>query len=180
MADLLHHYHGTASFLRHLRTLLTQIEDFLKRVEVRFGWLVPVYIHMHLFSYIIPVCLVNESHQLSCILLGGLSVSFCMALIYWRDYLCPLHGPHLLEGLSVSFAWPSFWLLPSLGRGNTFHSSEHTIEKYRKHSWRWKPVVARDITVYPFSVQIPEEILAQKMEWPAQLVSTVLNLASIS
>ena len=73
------------------------------------------------------------------------------------------------------FAWPSFWLLPSLGRGNTFHSSEHTIEKYMKHGWRWNPAVARDITVYPFSVQIPEEILAQKMEWPAQLVSTVLK-----
>jgi len=93
MADLLHRYHGTASFLRHLRTLLTQIEDFLKRVEVSIGWLTPVYMHMHLFSCVIPVCLVNESHQLSC--------------IYWRDYLYPLHGPHFgfslpLEGEILS------------------------------------------------------------------------------
>ena len=85
MADLLHRYHGTASFLRHLQTLLTKIEDFLKRVDVGIIWLTPVYIN--LFSYIIPTSssstselVVNESHQLSC--------------IYCRDYLCTLHGPH--------------------------------------------------------------------------------------
>ena len=37
MADVLHSSQGTPSFLHHLRTLLAQVEDFLRKVEVREG-----------------------------------------------------------------------------------------------------------------------------------------------
>ena len=35
MADVLHSSQGTPSFLHHLRTLLAQVEAFLRKVEVR-------------------------------------------------------------------------------------------------------------------------------------------------
>ena len=37
MADVLHSSQGTPSFLHHLRTLLAQVEDFLRKVKVREG-----------------------------------------------------------------------------------------------------------------------------------------------